>query len=112
MADVMKMLKKDAKYALNSRSRTLIYEVYGEAKMARRLGAITKAEFFELNEMLITNGINDPKLFSEQAEITEIFENKIKDFTKALIDAIGNGSVCHSSDIADFAVECMENMTS
>lgn len=76
MANVMKMLKKDAKYALNSRSRTLIYEVYGEAKMARRLGAITKAEFFELNEMLITNGINDPKLFPSKRKSQKFSRTK------------------------------------
>ncbi len=53
-------LKKDIEYALNSKSLTLAYEAYGAAKMARKLGAITKDQFFELNDMVIVNGINKP----------------------------------------------------
>ena len=53
-------LERDAKYALNSHSRNLVYEAYGAAKMARYLDAITKPQFDRLNEMLVVNGLNDP----------------------------------------------------
>lgn len=54
-------LMKEADYALNSKSLNLTYEVYGKAKMARKLCAITKEQFFELNEKLIVKGVNNPK---------------------------------------------------
>lgn len=53
-------LERDAKYALNSHSRNLVYETYGAAKMARELGAITKPQFYLLNDMLVVHGLNDP----------------------------------------------------
>ncbi len=52
-------LEKEAKYALTSKSRDLVYEVYGMAKTAYELKAITKEEFFKLNTMLIRDGINN-----------------------------------------------------
>lgn len=53
-------LERDAKYALNSHSRNLVYETYGAAKMARYLDAITKPQFDRLNDMLVVKGLNDP----------------------------------------------------
>ena len=53
-------LKREAKYALNSHSRNLVYQTYGAAKMARELDAITKPQFDLLNEMLVVHGLNDP----------------------------------------------------
>lgn len=53
-------LERDAKYALNSHSRNLVYETYGAAKMAWQLGAITKPQFYLLNDMLVVHGLNDP----------------------------------------------------
>lgn len=53
-------LLRQADYALNSHSRDLVYETYGAARMARRLRAITDIEFDELNDKLITKGLNDP----------------------------------------------------
>lgn len=53
-------LEREAKYALNSHSRNLVYQTYGAAKMARELGAITKPQFDRLNDMLVVRGINDP----------------------------------------------------
>lgn len=49
-----------ADYALASRSLTLVHEAYGAAKMARELDAITGEQFWELNEKLVKNGINNP----------------------------------------------------
>lgn len=53
-------LEREAKYALNSHSRNLVYETYGAAKMAFALEAITKPQFYLLNEMLVVKGLNDP----------------------------------------------------
>lgn len=55
-------LLKATKYALTSHSKDLVFETYGMAKMAFKLGAITKEQFFELNDMLIRNGINNPRI--------------------------------------------------
>lgn len=53
-------LEREAKYALNSHSRNLVYQTYGAAKMAFELDAITKPQFYLLNEMLVVHGLNDP----------------------------------------------------
>ena len=53
-------LEREAKYALNSHSRNLVYQTYGAAKMARELDAITKPQFDLLNDMLVKHGLNDP----------------------------------------------------
>ena len=53
-------LEREAKYALNSHSRNLVYETYGAAKMAWELGAITKPQFYLLNDLLVVHGLNDP----------------------------------------------------
>lgn len=60
MNNIFNELKKEIEYALNSKSLTLAYQAYGAAKMACKLGAITKEQFFELNEMVVVNGINKP----------------------------------------------------
>ncbi len=59
--EIYKDLIIEANYALNSKSLNLVYEVYGQAKMARKMCAISKEQFFKLNEMLIKKGINNPK---------------------------------------------------
>lgn len=56
-----KYLLKEAEYALNSHSRDLVYESYGMAKMAYNLDAISKDQFYCLNDMLVKHGLNDPK---------------------------------------------------
>lgn len=53
-------LFRNAEYALKSHSLNLTYQVYGQAQMAYRLHVISKKEFFELNEMLVRNGMNNP----------------------------------------------------
>lgn len=53
-------LEHRAKYALNSHSRDLAYEAYGAAKMAYRLAAITWDQFYQLQEVLVVHGLNDP----------------------------------------------------
>ena len=59
--DIFAGLERDAKYALNSHSRDLVYETYGAAKMAYKLGAITKDQFYWLNDTLVVNGLNNPR---------------------------------------------------
>ena len=54
-------LCKEAEYALKSKSLTLVHEVYGQAKMARKMCVISKEQFMELNSKLVSNGINNPK---------------------------------------------------
>lgn len=53
-------LEREAKYALNSHSRNLVYQTFGAAKMAFELDAITKPQFYLLNDMLVVRGLNDP----------------------------------------------------
>lgn len=53
-------LKKEAQYALNSHSRDLVYQTYGKATMAWELGVISRDEFYELNIMLVKDGLNNP----------------------------------------------------
>lgn len=57
---IFEQLKKESRYALNSKSLYLAYEAYGAVKMAFELEAITSVQFSELTDMLITNGINKP----------------------------------------------------
>lgn len=60
-------LKKESTYALQSKSRDLVYETYGSAKMACALGVISKDQFMEINYMLIKEGINNPQ-WRQEAE--------------------------------------------
>ncbi len=59
--EIYKDLIKKADYALNSHSLDLVNETYGMTKMARHLNAITSEQFWELNEKLVRNGINNPR---------------------------------------------------
>lgn len=63
MADnIYGFLVTTALYALNSKSRDLIFEAYGQVKMAQRLKAITQSEFMELSRMLVRDGINNQQM--------------------------------------------------
>ena len=63
MADnIYGALVTTALYALNSKSRDLVFEAYGQVKMAQRLEAITQSEFMELSRMLVRDGINNPQV--------------------------------------------------
>lgn len=64
--DVMfEKLLKEAKYAKASRSLLLMYETYGATKMAAKLGAITNEQFWELNDMLVRDGMNNPASYDK-----------------------------------------------
>lgn len=60
ITEITKELFRSAHYALNSHSRDLVFQIYGEAIMAYNLNVITKDGFFELCTMLVRNGINNP----------------------------------------------------
>lgn len=59
--EIYEQLVRDADYALNSKSRDLVYKTYGKVEMARTMCAITKEQFIELNTKLVKNGLNNPK---------------------------------------------------
>ena len=61
---MFEILLKRAEYAKKTVfPRESLYEVYGQAKMALELGAITEAEFTVLNTAIAKNGINNPVYF-------------------------------------------------
>ena len=51
--DIWAYLQARTAYAVESRSVTMMHEVYGEAKMARTLNAIDRDAYFELTDALI-----------------------------------------------------------
>ena len=55
---VMKVLVSDAVYAICSNNQDCVYECYGEAKMARALGAIKWASFRKLNRAFVNGWMN------------------------------------------------------
>lgn len=50
---IMEQLIRESEYAQRSISRDLLLEIYGKAKMARQLNAITFNEFMGINHMTI-----------------------------------------------------------
>lgn len=60
ISSITRDLYASADYALKSHSLNLTYQVYGQVQMALRLHVITAEEFFELNTMLVRNGMNNP----------------------------------------------------
>ena len=62
--NVFHCLSKQVRYAKTSLlARELLYEAHGAIKMARRLGAITKDEYLDLDHQCVYDGINNPKYF-------------------------------------------------
>ena len=58
-------LLKEAKFAKASRSLLLMYQTYGAAQTAEELGAITREQFWTLNDMLVKDGINNPASYDK-----------------------------------------------
>lgn len=58
--DIFDYLMGRAEYAIKIKSLALTHETYGQAKMARKLLAITKKQFFELSKVLLRDGVNNP----------------------------------------------------
>ena len=59
--EIFKQLESEANYALLNCSNNLVYQTYGKTLMARELGAIRREQFNQLNNLLVVNGINNPK---------------------------------------------------
>lgn len=53
MNEIFEQLKSEALYAQRSFSVDLLYHVYGKAKMAKQLNALTQEEFTEINRMTV-----------------------------------------------------------
>ena len=51
--EILEQLKREALHAQHLVSETLLYEVYGKAKMARELGAITEEGLMEIGHMMV-----------------------------------------------------------
>lgn len=65
---MMEQLQRSAEYAINSKSRELVYETYGAAKMAWACEAISKEEFYQLNDLLVVHTLNNGRLMNEWAK--------------------------------------------
>jgi len=50
---IMEQLVRESDYAQRSRSRDLLIETYGKAKMAFQLEKITHQEFMKINKMTV-----------------------------------------------------------
>lgn len=59
--EIWEDLQTQANYAVASKNKELMHEVYGAAKMARKMCAISAEQMRELNTKLVRNGINNPK---------------------------------------------------
>ena len=57
-------LNKRADYAINSKSKSLVYQTYGECLMAEELGAISHNEYLALNSRLVRNTMNNGQLWN------------------------------------------------
>ena len=66
MTDVYEKLKKDVAYAKRSYSIKLLYQAHGAIEMAFNLGALTKAQFMELETECVRKGINNPEIFNNE----------------------------------------------
>lgn len=61
---IFETLNLRADYAINSKSRSLVHDVYGQSKMALELGAITWGEYLFMNERLVRNTMNNGPLWN------------------------------------------------
>ena len=85
--EIKDLLLKEIKYAKNSVSKDLLYQVNGELIMAATLKGITTQEFLEMDAMVIRDGINNRdfiKVWNQQywsrgPEIAEGLANLEKD---------------------------------
>lgn len=66
MTDVYEKLKKDVAYAKRSYSIKLLYQAHGAIGMAFNLGALTNAQFMELETECVRKGINNPEIFNNE----------------------------------------------
>lgn len=72
---IFEQLKTEVRYALVSFNRDLVHEVYGEAKMAHQLQALTWDQFCVLNTALVRNGLNNADWIQKRPEFQPDFEH-------------------------------------
>ena len=65
---ILEQLRREALYAQRSFSEELLHEVYGKAKMARELEAITKEGFIEINDMTVRFMNTDSEFIRRKSE--------------------------------------------
>lgn len=59
--EIIKRLWKDARYAVNSLSRPLIYKTLGALNMAVNLKAVSYEDVQEIDQYLIRDTLNNPE---------------------------------------------------
>lgn len=64
--EIWEDLQTQANYAVALKNKELMHEVYGAAKMARKMCAISAEQMRELNTKLVRNGINNPKTWNAE----------------------------------------------
>lgn len=62
----MKNSKKTSLMQKRSFSIKLLYQAHGAVGMAFNLGALTKAQFMELETECVRKGINNPEIFNNE----------------------------------------------
>ena len=72
---IFEQLKTEARYSLVSFSRDQVYEVYGKAKMAHQLQALTWEQFLTLNDALVRNGLNNADWVNKHQDFQPDFEH-------------------------------------
>ncbi|WP_300772341.1 hypothetical protein [uncultured Acetatifactor sp.] len=96
---VMEQMRREALYAQRSYAEDLLHDVYGQAKMARRLGAITKEEFLELNYMTVCFMNTDQEYIRRR---NEAFFNGSKETVKGYRVKYWNGDGDGGEDYMEF----------
>lgn len=61
--ECMGLLNRRTDYAKKSRNLDLMYEAYGMAQMAYKLGVIDDKDFLGFNRRLVREGINNPQSY-------------------------------------------------
>lgn len=72
---IFEQLKTEARYALVSFNKDLVNEVYGKAKMAHQLQALTWDQFIVLNNALVYHGLNNADWIQKRKEFQPNFEH-------------------------------------
>ena len=65
----MERLWKDARYAVSSLSRPLIYKTLGELSMAVNLKAVSYEDVQEIDQYLIRDTLNNPEYLHKLTDV-------------------------------------------
>ena len=67
--EIIKRLWKDARYAVNSLSRPLIYKTLGALNMAVNLKAVSYEDVQEIDQYLIRDTLNNPEYLHKLTDV-------------------------------------------